>query len=322
MTERVLVTCRQMQDSIEHFRDRLEEAGISIVLPTLTGQQFSEDELIDLLPRASGIIAGDDPLTARVIATAQDLRVIANWGVGMDNIDLDAARRHRIVVSNNPGVFGEDVADVAAGYLVLLARRLHQIHAAVAAGEWLKVRGRRLSGCTLGVLGFGHIGRAVARRGIGFGMRVVVHDVHPAALQSAGDMSVSAVTRPELFSAADFLVLCAPLTPDTRHIVNSTTLAVMQPGSCLVNVGRGALVDESALVDALRSTRLAAAALDVFENEPLSPDSPLREFPDCIFGSHNGSNTEEGVLEASARAVANLMRDLAPRGGEAVPPAH
>jgi D-3-phosphoglycerate dehydrogenase len=307
--ERVLITCRQMQNCIEEFRPRLNEYQLELVLPEIV-QQPSEEDLIEIIGGFNGMIAGDDPLSARVLEHAKRMRIISKWGVGIDGIDLDAARSLGIPVVDTPRVFGGEVADIALGYVIMLARQLHRIDASVKAGGWFKYEGRSLAGKVLGVAGFGSIGRAVAQRGLGFGMRVVAHDVADAAAVAAEDMGVEMLSGDELFKQSDFLVLCSPLTPETRHMVNERTLALMQPGSYLVNVGRGPLVDETALVQALASGHVAAAALDVFEEEPLPASSGLRAFDQCVFGSHNASNTREGVLRTSARAVENLLHGL------------
>jgi D-3-phosphoglycerate dehydrogenase len=306
---RVLITCRQMQGCFDHFRERFEELGIDVDMPAVV-QQPTEEELIKVIGDYEGMIAGDDPLTANVLARAHKMKVISKWGVGVDGIDVDAARASGIAVTNTPGVFGDDVADVAAAYLVMLARQLHRIHASVREGGWWKHEGILLAGKTLGVSGFGTIGRAVARRGQGFGMNVIAYDVADAAVAAARDAGVEPVARDDLFRRSDFLVLCNPLTAETRHIVNSATLELMKHGSFVVNVARGPLIHEAALVDALSSGRIAAAGLDVFEDEPLPEDSPLRAFEQCVFGSHNGSNTSEGVLRASALAVENLLAGI------------
>jgi D-3-phosphoglycerate dehydrogenase / 2-oxoglutarate reductase len=307
--ERVLITCRQMQNCIEEFLPGLEERGLELVLPEIV-QQPSEEELIEIIGDFDGMIAGDDPLSARVLEHAKRMQVISKWGVGIDGIDLDAARTLGIPVVNTPGVFGGEVADIALGYVIMLARQLHRIDASVKAGGWFKHEGRSLAGKVLGIAGFGSIGQAVAQRGLGFGMRVVAHDVADAAGRVAEEMGVEMLDRDELFGQGDFLVLCSPLTPETRHMVNERTLALMQPGSYVVNVGRGPLVEEIALVQALESGQVAAAALDVFEEEPLPAGSGLRRFEQCVFGSHNASNTREGVLRTSARAVENLLNGL------------
>jgi D-3-phosphoglycerate dehydrogenase len=303
---RVLITCPQMQNCVDQFRERFEQQGIAIELPDVV-QQPTEDELIAIIGDFDGMIAGDDPLTARVLEHATRMRIISKWGVGTDGIDFEAAREHGIRVTNTPGVFGDDVADLAAGYLVMLARQLHRIDASVRSGGWFKFEGQALSGKTLGVVGFGSIGQAVARRGHGFGMRVIAHDVMPAS--QALDVELLALDR--VLTDADFLVLCAPLTPATRHMIDARALALMRTGAFLINVSRGPLVDERALAAALTAERLAGAALDVFEEEPLGPGSPLLGFEQCIFGSHNGSNTREGVLRASAVAVTNVLEGLA-----------
>jgi D-3-phosphoglycerate dehydrogenase len=298
-----------MQNCIELFRPQFDERNIEIDMPAVV-QQPSEEDLMAIIGNYEGMIAGDDPLTSRVLEKAERMRIISKWGVGIDGIDLESARELGIAVTNTPGVFGDDVADVAAGYMVMLARQLHRIHESVRDGGWWKHEGRVLAGSTLGIAGFGSIGRSVARRGWGFGMNVIAHDPNASAFDSDPIGDVESVSRDELFRRSDFLVLCTPLSEHTRHMVDSRALEQMRDGAFLVNVARGQLVDEPALVGALESGRIAAAALDVFEEEPLSADNPLRAFPQCVFGSHNGSNTEEGVVRASALAVDNLMAGL------------
>ena len=298
-----------MQDCIDGFMPQLHAHQLELVLPEVV-ERPSEEALIAVIGGFDGMIAGDDPLSARVLDHAKRMRIISKWGVGIDGIDLDAARERGIAVTNTPGVFGGEVADVALGYVVTLARQLHRIDASVRAGLWLKYEGRSLAGKMLGVAGFGSIGQAVGARGSGFGMHVVAHDVSEDARAIANKARVELLGRDELFQQSDFLVLCCPLTADTRHMANERTLALMQPGSFLINVGRGPLVDEAALVQALDSGQLAAAALDVFEQEPLPTTSELGRFEQCVFGSHNASNTREGVLRASAKAVENLLLGL------------
>ena len=206
--ERVLITCRQMQNCIEEFRPRLAERHLELVLPDIV-QQLSEEDLIEIIGSFDGMIAGDDPLSARVLRYAKRMRVISKWGVGIDGIDLEAAQALGIPVLNTPGVFGGEVADVALGYVVMLARQLHRIDASVRAGGWFKHEGRSLSGKVLGVVGFGSIGQSVARRGIGFGMRVVAHDVSNVAAAEAMNMGIEMLDRDGLFRLSDFLVLAA-----------------------------------------------------------------------------------------------------------------
>lgn len=309
MSHRVLITCRQMQACIDAFMPDLERHGLEVVMPEVV-QQPSEAELIEIIGCFDGMIAGDDPLCATVLDQAKRLRIISKWGIGIDGIDLEAARERGIKVTNTPGVFGEEVADVAIGYVILLARQLHRIDAAVRRGEWFKPEGTTLAGRTLGVIAFGSIGRAVARRAKAFGMEVLAYDVTESARAQAAAVNVEAVTKEPLFARSDFVVVCSPLTPETYHFVDAEALAAMRPGAYLINVSRGPVVQETAAVAALESGRLAGAALDVFEEEPLPADNPLRRFDQCIFGSHNASNTHGGVLRASEKAVENLLRGL------------
>jgi D-3-phosphoglycerate dehydrogenase len=196
------------------------------------------------------------------------------------------------------------------GYVVLLARGLHTIDRDVRAGGWLKIEGSTLSDATLAVVGFGSIGRAVARRAAAFGMTVEAFDPLPTSRADMSMLGVRPMELDALFERADYVVLCCPLTPETYHLVDRRRLALMRSTARLVNVARGPLVDEAALVEALRGGRLRGAALDVFEVEPLPLSSPLREFDSVILGSHNGSNTAEGVRRTSRLAFDNLIAGL------------
>jgi D-3-phosphoglycerate dehydrogenase / 2-oxoglutarate reductase len=306
---RVLITCRQMQNCVNEFMPAFTRHHLELALPEIV-QQLSEEDLIRIIGGFDGMIAGDDPLSARVLDHAKRMRIIAKWGVGVDGIDLEAARARGIPVVNTPGVFGGEVADVALGYIVMLARQLHRIDASVRTGGWLKHEGRSLTGKVVGIAGFGSIGQAVAVRAKGFGMRVLAYDVADSASVAAEKMGVGMLSLDALLRQSDFLVLCSPLTPETKHMVGTRALALMRPGRFLVNVARGPLVDEGALAQALDSGHIAGAALDVFEEEPLPTTSELRRFDQCVFGSHNASNTREGVLRTSGMAVNNLLHGL------------
>jgi D-3-phosphoglycerate dehydrogenase / 2-oxoglutarate reductase len=306
MTARIAITCLQMQNDLHRHRDRMEAAGYELVVPTLVGQRFETDDLVSVAAGCVGLIAGDDDLGRRSLEGLPDLKVLIRWGIGTDSVDFDAAAACGIVVRNTPGVFGEEVADSAFGYVLNLARGHHVIDAAVRGGEWIKVEGVSLHDEVLGVVGAGSIGSAVMRRGIGFGMRVLVYDPFLTEALPAG---VEQVDLPQLLAESRFVVLTAPATPDTRGMINATTLSQMRPEAYLVNVGRGELVVEHDLVAALRDGGLAGAGLDVFEVEPLPADSALREL-DVVLGSHNGSNTRQGVERASERAVSILLEEL------------
>lgn len=306
---KVLITCPQMQQVIDQFRDRLENAGVDFDLPEVV-QALSERELVPIIGRYDGMIAGDDQINAAVIAGADRMRTIAKWGVGVDGIDRDAAIARGISVTNTAGAFGDEVADVAMGYVLLLARGLHRIDRSVREGGWAKPTGMTLSGKTLGVVGLGSIGQAIARRGASFGMRVLGYDPVEASRKAAASEGVEPLALDELIRESRFIVLCCPLTKDNHHLVDEGIFSKMRDDAYLVNVARGPLVDEAALIDALSDRSIAGAALDVFETEPLPDDSPLRRFDSVILGSHNASNTEEATLRVSAMTVENLLAHI------------
>lgn len=306
---RVLITCRQLQQTIEEYRPIFAENGIEIDLPELV-QQLSEAELLEIIDRYDGVIAGDDQFTARVLEKAPKLRILAKWGVGVDGIDLDAARRLGIPVRNTPNVFHDEVADAVAGYIVLLARQLHRLDRSVRDGGWLKVRGMTLRGKTLGVIGMGSIGRAVAKRGAAFGMEVLGYDVAPPSPELVAESGGRMVPFADLIERSDFISLNCNLTAENRGMLGASEFARMRDGVFIVNTARGRLIDQAALVAALRSGKVAGAALDVFEEEPLPAGDPLRSFESCIFGTHNGSNTREAVLRVNEMAIGNLLDGL------------
>ena len=309
---RVVVTCPPMQRTAEQWLPSLTSRGIAVELPPVT-QHVSREDLERILPTCDGIIAGDEPLDRPLLKSAASrLRVISRWGVGIDNIDLDAARDLGIEVRNTPAVFANEVADVAIGYMVMLARGLHTIDANVRAGDWSKPQGVSLAGRTLGIVGLGSIGRGVARRGQAMGMIVVGTDPVAEARAAARELEVRVVELDEVFDQADVLSLNAPMTPANRYLVNVERLARLPRGAFVVNTARGPLVDEAALVAALQSGHVAGAALDVYETEPLPADSPLRALSNVILGSHNASNTEEAVRRVNRLAIENLMAVLEP----------
>ena len=308
---KILVTCPPMLQRIEEFHSAFAGHGFSFT-PVKVVQTLSEEELMSLVPQYEGWIIGDDPANEAVFRAGARgaLRAAVKWGVGIDNVDLDAARCFGIKVSHTPKAFGAEVADLALHYFTALARETFRIDRAVRAGEWLKPRGISLAGKVLAVVGFGDIGRNIAKRAAAADMKVIVYD---PAIDSDSETGPHSLGRwPEGLLRCDFIVLACALTRDNHHMINAETLALMKHGARLVNVSRGGLIDESALAAALEMGQLHGAALEVFEHEPLPAASPLRRYENCIFGSHNGSNTVEAVDRVSFRVIdklAELLRE-------------
>ena len=304
--KKVLVTCPPMLGMIQEFIPLASAQGFELV-PAQVTQVLSEDELVALLPAYDGWIIGDDPATRRVFEAGQAgrLRAAVKWGIGVDNVDFAACRDLGIPIINTPQMFGGEVADVALALLIGLARQLFTIDRGVRAGAWPKPPGISLAGKTVGLVGFGDIGRQLARRLAACDMKIVAYD--PGSSDVGGIEGVQRATWPERIGEADFLAFTCSLNEKNRHMLNAATLAQAKSGVYVVNVARGPLIDEAALAAALQSGQVRAAALDVFEVEPLPGDSPLRALPQCIFGSHNGSNTQDAVRRASHEAMERLF---------------
>lgn len=305
----VLITCPQLQQTINLYRALFAEHGIEIELPHVV-QKLSESQLLEIIDRFDGVIAGDDEFTARVLEKGKRLRVITKWGVGVDAIDIEAAKRLGIRVYNTPNVFSDEVADGVMGYIILLARQLHKLNQSVRSGGWMKIQGVSLRGKTLGVIGVGSIGRAVVRRAVAAGMSVVGYDIASIPASFIRETGLRPAEFLEMLQTADFISLNCSLTSSNWHMLGPREFDLMKTGVYIVNTSRGALIDESSLIKALREGKVAGAALDVFEDEPLSPNSPLRQFENCIFGTHNSSNTHEAVMRVNELAIHNLLEGL------------
>lgn len=304
---KVLVTCPPMVKRIDEFRARFEEKGLELVIPDFV-QTLSEEELIEILPTVDAWIIGDDPATERVFTAGKQgkLKAAVKWGVGVDNVDFNAARKLGIPVENTPRMFGNEVADLGINYLLGVARQSFFIDREIRKGNWVKPAGTSVTGKTVGLIGLGDIGLACARRLKGFDVNVIGYD--PFTKLTPAEANVAEITTfPNKIEQADFVLITCALTESSYHLINEQSIALMKDGVYIVNISRGKLIDEPALVKALESGKVKAAGLDVFEEEPLTADNPLRKFDQCIFGSHNGSNTVEAVRRATEKAISLLF---------------
>jgi len=307
-----LITCLHLQRGFESFRLEYEELGVTPVLPPVEGQQLDAESMAALVADgADAVIAGDDVIDATVLEAGKTagLKAIVKWGVGVDAIDTDAAARLGIPVFNTPGVFADEVADLALSHLLLLVRKTHEMHASVIAGDWLQVQGRSLAGLQAGVIGLGAIGSAIARRAAAAGMSVSGYDVRDVPAAEHGVAELRQVDLEALFAESDVIFVACKLTPENRHLLSDAAFGRMKPGVLVINTARGALVDQAALVRALEAGTVAGAGLDVFEDEPLPVDDALRAFADrCVFTTHNGSNTAEAVARIN-RLTTDILFD-------------
>ncbi len=295
---------------------RLREAGFEPVHKPWIGKR-TEEEMIELLRGITGAIVSTDPFTARVLDAAPQLRVISRTGVGYDAIDVPAATARGVVVTTTPGVNRHAVADLTLALILCCARKLPENLAGVRRGEWVRLEGVDLDGKTLGIVGLGTIGKAVARRAAAFGMRILAQDIEQD-LPFVEAHKVAYVSLEDLLRDSDFVSLHCFLNDASRHLVNAERLALMRPTAYLINTARGGLVDTAALVEALAAKRLAGAALDVVEEEPLSADSPLRRLATVYLTPHVGGATADARHRSGARAAENLIRALKGERSEGV----
>jgi len=283
-----------------HFRELLAAAGFAAIEPPGNGPLTPAD-LLAALPAADALIAGGEPVPASVIAACPKLRVIARTGVGYDAVDVAAATARGIVVAITPGTNHESVAEQAFALLLALAKETISRDGSTRAGGWDRMPVRPLRGTTLGLVGLGRIGRAMATRAVAFGMAVIAFDPATDADFDASH-GIRRAGLDDLQAAADVVSLHLPLTPETRGLFDRLAFARMKPGSILINTARGGLVVEDDLHAALVSGHLAGAGLDVFESEPPRPANPLLSLPNVVVSPH--------LAGADARAMAD-MADLA-----------
>ena len=287
---RILVTPRTFGLHDPRLCQELE-ATVGEVIYNHQGRPLSSPELQELLPGCDGFIAGLDQVDRMALESADRLKVIARYGVGIDNIDLETATRKRIVVTNTPHANAVSVAELTIALLLALARLIPEVTTSVRNGEWPRVQGKVLQGKVIGLIGLGAVGMEVAHRLEAWQTTLLAYDPFPDKSRALS-VKVRLVELEVLIRQADFVSLHAPLLAETRHMVNADFLSRMKPGAHLINTARGELVNEPALLDALNSGQLAGAALDVCSEEPPAANSPLRRHPRVIATPHCGAHTD------------------------------
>ena len=304
---RILITTIFLHPGGEVDLKLRKEGCETIYKPFLTAR--GEDELIDLLRGVDGVIVSSDPFTARVLDASPQLKVISRTGVGYDAIDVKAATARGIIVCNTPGVNRHAVTEWTFALLLSCSRKLKENQAEVRAGGWTRHEGIDLAGKTLGLVGLGTIGKEVAQRADAFEMRILACDVIRDT-QFAEAHRVTFVPLEELLRESDFVSLHTFQNEKTRHLINAERLALMKPTAFLINTARGGIVDTEALCRALTEKRIAGAALDVFEGEPLRAESPLRAIENLYLSPHVAGATADARRLSGAMAAENLICGL------------
>ncbi|WP_424832227.1 phosphoglycerate dehydrogenase [Ruegeria sp.] len=302
----VLVSNVMMINERDRFDALLQGKGLTPIWPEVN-QFMTEPQCLEFAGDIDGWLAGDDQITQTVLeAYLPRIKVISKWGTGVDSIDLEAAQRLNVPVCNSPGAFQDAVGEYAIGLLLAATRRLARTDRLIRAGKWPKGRFPGMAGKTMGVVGYGAIGQGVGQRARGLGMNVIAHDPH---MGSAPD-GTQIVSFDDLLGQADVICLCCNQTPENYHLINADTLEKARDQVILCNVARGGLVDEAALIAALQSGKVAAAALDVFEQEPLPTDHPLLQFENVAVSSHNANSTVQAIEYVHENTLNNLYRHL------------
>lgn len=305
MSFKVLVTIPWFKNRPAPELERLRAAGCEVLI-NRQERAYNQAELIEVIPEISATIAGSEPYNEKTLAAAGSLKVIARVGVGYDMIDVAAATRHDVPVAMAFGTNHEAVADHAFALLAAICNQLPIYHQQIQDGQWGARFHRSLWQGTVGIIGLGRIGRALARRCAGFDMRILANDIAPDADYAAAN-GIEMVDLDTLLEEADFVSVNAPHTPLTDKMINAERLAKMKPRAYLVNTARGSLVDEVALIDALREKRIAAAGLDVVATEPLPDGSPLRDLDNVLLTPHCAGVSDKAVTLMLDRCIDSVL---------------
>lgn len=306
---KILVTCPPMLKTKEHFIPILEQNGYEAVCPDFD-QVMKEKDIIKILPECEGWIIGDDPATRKVFEAGKKgkFRAAVKWGIGIDNIDFNACDELGIPITNTPNMFGKEVADVALGYIIALARETFYIDRQIRNFKWPKNTGISLEDKTVALVGYGDIGMNLSIRLKALDMNIQIYD--PGIKLPTTDKQIIHKEWPDNIEKCDFIVFTCALNKHNKHMLNEKILKICKNDVRIINVARGPLINEDDLSIALKKGNVHSVALDVFESEPLPNESYLRKHPLCILGSHNSSNTIEAVKKTNINALNKLFSFL------------
>jgi len=306
----VLFTAPYMIPFVDRFKPVFDQYNIDLIVPDVH-ERMEESDLLNYAGQFDGAICGDDRYSARVIkACLPRLKVISKWGTGIDSIDAEACSHYEIKLCRTSNAFTLPVADTVMGYILAFARRQPWMDREMKRGKWEKIPGKSLSECTLGVIGLGNIGKALTRRARSFGMKVYGTDIIEVDHVFVTETGIEMISLASLLSNSDFVSVNCDLNPTSYHLINGETLALMKPDAVLINTARGPIVEEQALIEALQAKRLAGAALDVFEQEPLPLESPLLKMDNVMLAPHNSNSSPAAWERVHWNTIKNLVEGL------------
>lgn len=278
-------------------------------------ERLDESDLLDIISKYDGIICGDDCLTSRVYDAAVNLKVIVKWGTGIDSLNKSEADARGIKLFNTPNAFTNPVADTTLAYILYFIRGVIDNDRVMKSGKWDKPQGYALNEKTIGIIGFGNIGRAVAKRLRPFGSRILYNDIKDIDMTGCKELSgVGSVEKDFIYSEADVITLHCDLNPTSFHILNNKTFSMFKKRPYVINTARGPLVEEEALILALEKGIIKGAALDVFEKEPLVPNHPLRRMDNVVLASHNSNSSPSCWMNIHKESINKLLFGLGFKG--------
>lgn len=300
----VLITTIPFGEGDRTPLDLMEQEGIKYVINPI-GRKIKEDELADLIEDYSVLIAGTEPITTKVMDRAPNLRMISRVGIGVDNVDLVAARQRGILVSNTPEAPAPAIAELTIGFMLSLLRLIPQSDRNIRNGVWQKIMGRRLSEMTVGVIGVGRVGKRVIQLLAGFGSSVMAYDTVPD-LKFGTENNVCWADKEVIYREADIITLHLPMTPLTKNLITHQEIAMMKPDVLLINTSRGNMIDEHGLTMAIQDNRVGGAAIDVFAQEPYSGE--LAKLERCVLTPHIGSMSRDCRNRMELEATEEVIR--------------
>jgi gluconate 2-dehydrogenase len=309
MKQKILVTREVFDETIDFLKSRFE------VESNQTDRLYAREELLVKLQGRDGVqTSSSDRIDLDLLDKCPSIKAVCNTAVGYNNIDVDACTRHGVMVTNTPGVLTDSVADYSMGLIIATCRRMTEGEAYLRKGDWKgtflkQMLGQDVHGATLGICGFGRIGQAIARRARGFDMKILYHSRSRAAADAETEAGAIYTAKDDLLRSADVVLLILPFTPETQHFIGARELALMKPSAVLVNMARGGIVDDAALIDALKRKVIWAAGLDVYENEPrLNPG--FLELANVVLSPHIASASEPTRKAMAMTAARNLVAAL------------
>jgi D-3-phosphoglycerate dehydrogenase len=302
---KILVTPTSLQEGKKSAALDALKAFSNDLVYNPTGRPLTEDELIPLLQDCDGYVAGLDYVTAKVLNSCKNLKVVSRYGAGYDRVDLAAAKENGILVTNTPGVNAVAVAELAFGLALSAARKISYLDKKTREGEWVRSTGIELGGKTMGIMGLGAIGKNVAKYAQGFGMKVMAYDPYINEAY-AKENNIAVASFDQVVENADVISLHLPLTSETKHLINREVMAKMKKTAIVINTSRGGIIDEDAAYELLKNGELGGLGLDAFEIEPPT-NSPLFELNNVVVTPHTGAHTKEATDNMADASVKNLI---------------